>query len=126
MIAQTELALTHALSKFGHSLKEFTAAPVFSPDNGNPTSHQWAIEVQNFSQPLPVAEDFAKALDSKLRELNSDYDAKRTEDFVLELPLVEFVESGTFEAWLHSKNKLGGQHKIPRLSNSRKIIDEIL
>ena len=126
MIAQTELALTHALSRFGHSLKEFTAAPVFSPDNGNPTSHQWAIEVQDFTQPIPDSEDFAFELDSRLRELNSDYDTKRTENFVLRLPLVDFVKSGTFESWLHSKNKLGGQHKIPRLSNSRKIIDEIL
>ena len=69
---------------------------------------------------------FAELLDANLRKLNSDYDAKRTGDFVLDMPVVNFVNSGTFEAWLESKNKLGGQHKIPRLSNTRKIIDEIL
>ena len=65
-------------------------------------------------------------LDYELRLLNSDYDSKRSNDFILKTPRVEFVKSGTFEAWLDSKNKLGGQHKIPRLSNTRKIIDEIL
>ena len=126
MIAQTELALTQALSKFDHSLKEFTAAPVFSTETGNPIGHQWAIEIQDSTLPAPVSDKFAVLLDSELRALNSDYDAKRTGNFVLNLPDVVFVQSGTFEEWLDSKNKLGGQHKIPRLSNSRKIIDEIL
>ena len=126
MIAQTELALSHVIAKFGHSLKEFTAAPIFSKETGNPLGHQWAIELQDSVLDPPNKSEFSIKLDCKLRELNSDYDAKRTEDFVLGLPDVVFVPSGTFEAWLDSKNKLGGQHKIPRLSNDRKIIDEIL
>jgi len=122
MIAQTEQALSHALSQFNLSLKEYTAAPIFSP-SGVPTGHQWAIEIQG---EVPEVEGFPEVLDSSLRELNSDYDAKRMDDFVLKMPDVVFVPNGTFEFWFKSKNKLGGQHKIPRLSNSRKIIDEIL
>ncbi|MBM55762.1 MAG: hypothetical protein CMB32_04305 [Euryarchaeota archaeon] len=122
MIAQTEQALSSTLSHFNLSLKEFTVAPYFSP-SGIPISHQWAIEVQ---EGIPLCDGFETILDTHLRELNSDYDAKRSDDFVLTMPQVEFVHSGTFEAWLTSKNKLGGQHKIPRLSNTRKIIDEIL
>lgn len=122
MIAQTEQALSHALSQFNLSLKEYTAAPIFSP-SGVPTGHQWAIEIQG---EVTEVEGFPEVLDSSLRELNSDYDAKRMDDFVLKMPDVVFVPNGTFEFWFKSKNKLGGQHKIPRLSNSRKIIDEIL
>ncbi len=126
MIAQTERALALALSRFGHSLKEFTAAPIFSIESSKPISHQWAIELQPSEKESPDVSQFSYELDVRLRELNSDYDAKRAEDFVLQIPDIVFVESGTFEKWLDSKNKLGGQHKIPRLSNSRKIIEEIL
>ena len=124
MIAQAEQALARALSKFKFNLKEFTAAPVYSA-TGNPEAHVWAIELQEGHCSVD-ANEFAGVLDCELRLLNSDYDAKRSNDFILKTPRVEFVKSGTFEAWLDSKNKLGGQHKIPRLSNSRKIIDEIL
>ena len=124
MIAQTEKALYETLSHFNSSLKEFTVAPVFSEDTGTPLRHQWLVELGESSN---VNKDsFAELLDSNLRKLNSDYDAKRTGDFVLDMPVVNFVTSGTFEDWLETKNKLGGQHKIPRLSNTRKIIDEIL
>jgi len=124
MIAQAEQALARTLSKFKFNLKEFTAAPVYS-ETGNPEAHVWAIELQEGHCSVD-ANEFAGVLDFELRLLNSDYDAKRSNDFILKKPRVEFVKSGTFEAWLDSKNKLGGQHKIPRLSNTRKIIDEIL
>jgi hypothetical protein len=126
MIAQTELALARTFEEFPHSLREFTVAPRFSQTTGNPICHHWAIECQASEHEHPSAALFASKLDSHLCLLNSDYAAKRTGNLVLELPEVIFVQEGTFEVWLEGKNKLGGQHKIPRLSNSRKIIEEIL
>lgn len=69
---------------------------------------------------------FANSLDSALKSLNSDYEAKRTGDLMLEKPLITVLEPGTFIKWLGIKNKLGGQHKIPRLQNNRELIEEIL
>ena len=71
-------------------------------------------------------EKFVNVLDSRLREINSDYDAKRTKDIALKKPIVHNLEKGTFYNWLNSKGKLGGQHKVPRLSNNREYVDEIL
>jgi hypothetical protein len=69
--------------------------------------------------------EFAESLDENLKKLNSDYEAKRSGDIALGFPLVRKLPRGSFENWLKSKNKLGGQHKVPRLSNERKIIEEI-
>ena len=69
---------------------------------------------------------FVKLLDSALKTENSDYEAKRYKDLILKTPVVNFVKDGTFMRWLTEKNKLGGQHKVPRLKNSREVIDEIL
>jgi hypothetical protein len=126
MIAQTELALARTFEAFPQSLREFTVAPRFSSITGNPISHQWVIECQPSEHDQPEADLFARKLDSHLCLLNSDYAAKRSADLVLGLPLITFVASGVFEVWLENNNKLGGQHKILRLSNSRKIIEEIL
>ena len=71
-------------------------------------------------------EEFITKLDKYLREINSDYDAKRQNDLALEMPIVHFVKSGTFMTWLENKGKLGGQHKVPRLSNERNLLEEIL
>ncbi|MEM6831913.1 MAG: GH3 auxin-responsive promoter family protein, partial [Bacteroidota bacterium] len=64
--------------------------------------------------------------DEKLRDVNSDYDAKRYKDLALTLPVIHSVDSGTFYNWMKSRGKLGGQHKVPRLSNTRTYIDELL
>ena len=69
---------------------------------------------------------FTKELDVFLQSINSDYKAKRNNDLILRMPKVEIQKDGTFYKWLESKGKLGGQNKVPRLSNERKIIDEIL
>ncbi len=71
-------------------------------------------------------EYFADVLDKTLKQLNSDYEAKRYNDYVLKFPLVKNVEKGTFYKWFSNKNRLGGQSKVPRLSNERKFIEEIL
>ena len=69
---------------------------------------------------------FTRELDAALKTVNSDYEAKRYRDIALRLPILHLMKKGTFNKWLHSKGKLGGQHKVPRLSNERKYIDEIL
>jgi hypothetical protein len=85
--------------------------------------HQWLVEFS--TQPNDIKQ-FALLLDDKLKEINSDYAAKRHADMVMKFPKVEAVPNGTFEAWLKSKGKLGGQNKVPRLANDRRILDEIL
>jgi hypothetical protein len=69
---------------------------------------------------------FKEILDHTLREINSDYDAKRYKDMALQMPIVHAVPEGTFHNWLKKNNKLGGQHKVPRLSNSRQLLEDIL
>ncbi|RYF80812.1 MAG: hypothetical protein EOO03_17100, partial [Chitinophagaceae bacterium] len=99
----------------------FTAAPVYF-EGGKRGGHEWLIE---FKQQPEDMRRFTEILDRKLREINSDYDAKRQNDLALALPAIKTVPAGTFYEWLRSRNKLGGQHKVPRLSNNREIIDEI-
>ena len=69
---------------------------------------------------------FTEALDTELRAVNSDYDAKRSKDIVMQRPVVLVARAGQFDAWLASKGKLGGQHKVPRLMNDRKIMEELI
>ncbi|MBT7651757.1 MAG: hypothetical protein HN563_00440, partial [Flavobacteriales bacterium] len=123
---QAESAVSKALLDFNLSLKEFTAAPRFS-NEGIPVGHSWAIEVSGNTMISDVSiEGVSNALDLELKKSNSDYSVKRESDFILGKPEVIFVKEGSFEVWLKNKNKLGGQHKIPRLSNSRGILEEVL
>lgn len=126
MVNQAESAVSKALLDFNLSLKEFTAAPRFSKE-GIPVGHSWAIEVSGNTMMSDLSvEGVSKALDLELKKSNSDYSVKRESDFILGKPEVIFVKEGSFEVWLKNKNKLGGQHKIPRLSNSRGILEEVL
>jgi len=125
MVDQVERAISTTMSKFSISAKEFTVAPRFAVD-GHPIGHTWVIELITNGVSTLSEFDIGETLDKELKSLNSDYDAKRTGDLVLQMPEVHIVESGTFEVWLKENNKLGGQHKIPRLSNSRLFLDEIL
>jgi len=85
--------------------------------------HEWLIE---FVKEPNDFQRFSVLLDENLRNVNSDYDAKRSNNMVLEFPIILKVKSGTFDAWLKEKGKLGGQNKVPRLSNSREYVEEIL
>ena len=69
---------------------------------------------------------FIVELDAALKNCNSDYEAKRHRDIALRLPIVRVMPKGTFTEWLRTKGKLGGQHKVPRLSNERDLVEEIL
>ncbi len=122
IVDNAEKGLAYACLQTGAEVQEYTAAPVFMDDNAK-CRHQWLIE---FSKHPDSVERFADLLDRKLQEINSDYEAKRYKDITLQhLEIVEARE-GLFNDWLKSKGKLGGQHKVPRLSNSRKHLDELL
>jgi len=79
-----------------------------------------------FDKAPDTIENFTIALDAALQNINSDYEAKRHKSIALRLPVLHALQKGTFENWLRSKGKLGGQHKVPRLSNERKFLEEIL
>ena len=101
---------------------DYTAAPIFM--NGKAKgSHEWLIE---FKTPPSDLKQFNELLDQKLKSLNSDYEAKRLNDMTLNMPTLHMARERLFYDWLKSKGKLGGQHKVPRLSNSREYIDELL
>lgn len=117
-----EKGLAHACEKTGAQIAEYTAAPVYMDSNAK-CRHQWLIE---FSKEPADLNEFASLLDKHLQEINSDYEAKRFHDITLQHLEIVKARTGLFNDWLKSKDKLGGQHKIPRLSNSRKNIDEML
>ena len=117
-----EKGLSYACEKTGAEVSEYTAAPVYM-DSHAKCRHQWLIE---FAKEPEDINEFARLLDQRLQEVNSDYEAKRYKDITLQHLEVVKARRGLFNDWLKSKGKLGGQHKIPRLSNSRKNIDELL
>lgn len=123
IVENAERAIEKACEATGASLINFTAAPVYFEEHKNKGAHEWVIE---FAQFPSDKESFTTILDQSLREINSDYDAKRYRDMVLQTPIIHFAPTGTFENWLKSRGKLGGQNKVPRLSNNRDYIDEIL
>ena len=114
--------LQYACEQTGAQVSEYTAAPVYMNAEGQ-CRHQWLIE---FARQPDDIEHFADLLDRRLQQLNSDYEAKRFKNITLQRLELIAVPRGTFEAWLKSKGKLGGQHKVRRLSNERTIVEEIL
>ncbi len=122
IVDNAEKGLAYACEKTGAQIQDYTAAPVFMDQNAK-CRHQWLIE---FAKTPDDMEMFADILDRKLQELNSDYEAKRYKDITLQHLQVIIARPGLFNDWLKSKGKLGGQHKVPRLSNSREIIEQLL
>jgi hypothetical protein len=122
IIENAERAVAVACRESGAEMKDYTAAPVYM-DGGKRGSHEWVVE---FSKAPKDLRTFAAVLDQTLREINSDYDAKRSYDLVLGPPVVHVAPQGTFYGWMRSRGKLGGQHKVPRLSNHREFIDGVL
>lgn len=102
-------------------VKDYTAAPIYFGEN-SPGAHEWLIEFEQMPDSL---EAFRSSLDSALKQLNSDYEAKRHRDMALTMPVVHSLPQGVFNEWLKQKGKLGGQHKVPRLSNERIFVEEI-
>ena len=117
-----EKGLEYACQQTGASVLEYSAAPVFMSQDAK-CRHQWLIE---FAKEPDDMDAFARILDDKLQEINSDYEAKRYKDITLQPLEIVKARTGLFNDWLKSKGKLGGQHKIPRLSNNRDNIEQML
>ncbi len=122
IVDNAEQGLAYACEMTDAQVLEYTAAPVFMDQNAR-CRHQWLIE---FSRPPADLQQFALTLDRKLQELNSDYEAKRYKDITLQPLEIVVARKGLFNEWMKLRGKLGGQHKVPRLSNSREHIDQLL
>ena len=122
MVHNADHAITLAAQETDAEVLNYTAAPVYAQGNER-GYHQWLIE---FAQEPNDKDRFMQLLDQHLREVNSDYDAKRTGDIFLAPPSLVIATPGLFDRWLASTGKLGGQRKVPRLSNNRNTIDQML
>ncbi len=122
IVDNAEKGLQQACAETGAVVNEYTAAPVFMDEAGK-CRHQWVVE---FAKAPADLERFADVLDHALQTINSDYEAKRYKDITLQRLEVIAAPVGLFADWLKSRGKLGGQHKVPRLANDRKIIDQVL
>ena len=122
IVDNAEKGLAYACEQTGAEVLEYTAAPVFM-DNKAKCRHQWMIE---FAKEPDDLDRFAHLLDQKLQEINSDYEAKRYKDITLQHLEVIKARRDLFNQWMKSKGKRGGQHKVPRLSNSRRVINELI
>ncbi len=122
IVENAEAAVTRACDVTGGVISNFTAAPIYLEQNKR-GGHEWIIE---FHTPPRNLNEFGHVLDESLRQINSDYDAKRSHDLALVAPRIHSVPEGTFYEWMKKHGKLGGQNKVPRLSNSREFVDDIL
>lgn len=121
IIDNTDRAISAASERCGAVVTDYTAAPLYFSDTSN-GGHEWLVEFEKEPADLGA---FTEVLDNELKRLNSDYEAKRYKNIALRMPTVHAVPKGAFSEWLRSKGKLGGQHKVPRLSNDRTFIEEI-
>jgi hypothetical protein len=122
IIDNADRAVAAACAQTGAVVSDYTAAPIYFSEQGN-GGHEWIVEFE-VAPTDPTA--FTLALDAALKELNSDYEAKRHRDIALRPPFLHAAPAGLFGRWLKSKGKLGGQHKVPRLSNDRTYVEELL
>ncbi len=122
IVDNADNAIAIACAETGAVVADYSAAPVYmtGEDNG---AHEWIIEFDYLPVPL---EQFTNLLDKSLQAINSDYEAKRYKDMALRMPIVHRMPKDGFQHWLKDKGKLGGQHKVPRLSNERTYIEEML
>ena len=122
IVDNADEALRQVCEKTRSSIKEYSAAPIFM-DGTKAGGHEWVIE---FIDPPSDIEYFTEVFDNALKSINSDYEAKRYHDAVLCMPKVRQLPPGTFYKWMQKRGKLGGQNKVPRLSNSRDYINSIM
>lgn len=122
MIENAESAIASACDITHAEIENFTAAPHYLGE-GQKGGHEWVIEFINDPDDMTR---FTQVLDEKLREINSDYDAKRYKDIALIAPIIHKADRGTFHYWMKKRGKLGGQNKVPRLANDREYIDDLL
>ncbi len=122
IVDNAEKAINIACKRTNSSIKEYTAAPIYPTENTK-GGHEWIFEFEK--QPTDI-NYFIDVLDTVLKSLNSDYEAKRYQNMSIDTPKINIAPEGLFYRWLKNKGKLGGQNKVPRLSNNRKYIDELL
>ncbi|MBK6729905.1 MAG: GH3 auxin-responsive promoter family protein [Bacteroidetes bacterium] len=122
IVDNSDEAVRKACLATGAIIKDYTAAPIYFSGEGK-GGHEWIIEFDKQPNDIKI---FTEVLDNALQSINSDYEAKRYKNIALELPVIHIAPQGTFYNWLKSRGKLGGQHKVPRLSNERNYIEEIL
>ncbi|MCD8399056.1 GH3 auxin-responsive promoter family protein [Tenacibaculum finnmarkense] len=122
IIENAEDALKIACKKTKASIKEYTVGPIFMVDKKS-GGHQWIIEFDNLPENMAY---FTELLDDNLKKINSDYEAKRYNNMTLAMPIIHIARKNLFYDWFTKKGKLGGQHKVPRLSNSRNFVEELL
>jgi len=122
IVENAEAAISYACDQTGAVIDNFTAGPVYLEFNKQ-GGHEWIIE---FTQDPEDIEKFTSCLDGHLKKINSDYDAKRQGDLALLAPIIHAVPKGTFYKWMKKRGRLGGQNKVPRLSNNRDYLDDIL
>ena len=121
---QTDQTVAAVSKELGAHVYNYMVGPVFDA-MGKPVGHHWVVEFQKDSM-QPPATALASRLDNRLQGLNGDYAAKRVASLALQSPKVSVVPSGTFDTWLRSKNRLGGQHKVPRLTDQIAELDRIV
>lgn len=122
IVDNSDKAISEAARQTHAKVVEYTAAPIYIEANEK-GGHEWIIEFEQMPDDIGK---FVEVLDATLKSINSDYEAKRHKDLALKMPVVHVARKGAFYEWLRSRGKLGGQHKIPRLSNDRKYLEEIL
>jgi hypothetical protein len=122
IIDNAEKAIDYACHKANCEIVDYTAAPVFMDDKVK-GCHQWLIEFATLPE---NSQEFMYYLDTALQNANSDYEAKRYKNITLDIPILNILPKGTFFKWLEIKGKLGGQNKVPRLSNNRNYVEELL
>lgn len=122
IVDNADRAVGEACRQTGAKITEYTAAPVYFGDNSN-GAHEWIVEFDTYPSDMGM---FVEVLDESLKKLNSDYEAKRSYNLSLGLPVVRPVEKGAFYSWMKQRERAGGQNKVPRLSNDRKYVDSIL
>lgn len=122
MVDNADKGLAQACAATGAQVLDYSAAPVFMDANAQ-CRHQWLIEFSTMPDHL---EKFRDILDTALQSINSDYEAKRHKDITLQKLEIIVARPGLFHDWLKQKGKLGGQHKVPRLSNNRDLIEDML
>lgn len=122
MVANTDSAIVKACAQCTAEVAEYTVAPIYM-EGGGKGGHEWLIE---FEVMPSCIKEFTKNLDEALQQVNSDYGAKRQKNIALQQPLIRVLQKGAFFKWMKHRGKLGGQNKVPRLSNNRNYVDSIL
>ena len=122
IVDNADKAIFEACKQTQAKINEYTVAPVYFGDNNN-GAHEWLIEFEN---PPADLNRFTELLDESLKKLNSDYEAKRSYNLSLGMPLVRSMKRGTFYDWMKYRDRSGGQNKVPKLSNDRRFVDSIL